>query len=121
VRVTVVAGGESDERDVSRVSGTSVAAALRSAGHAVTVLDPARWPVRAVSLERVPERAPDEAEAAALADTFAGNLATPPFGTSCETPMWCSQPYTAGGGSPGICRRLARFRGSESPAPLRHL
>lgn len=79
MRVTVLAGGESDERDVSRVSGTSVAAALRSAGHAVTFLDPARWPVRAVSLERVPERAPDEAEGTALADTFAGNLSTPAF------------------------------------------
>jgi D-alanine-D-alanine ligase len=75
MRVTVLAGGESDEREVSRVSGTSVAAALRSAGHTVRLLDPALWPSPAVPLERVPERAPDEAEAAVLADTFAGNLA----------------------------------------------
>lgn len=79
MRVTVLAGGESDERDVSRVSGTSVATALRSAGHAVEILDPALWPRRAAVLERVPERAPDEAEAAALAVTFAGNLATSAF------------------------------------------
>lgn len=79
MRVTVLAGGESDERDVSRVSGTSVAAALRSTGHTVQMVDPALWPAPAVPLERVPKRAPDEAETVALAETFAGNLAASAF------------------------------------------
>lgn len=50
MQVTVLAGGESDERDVSRVSGISVAAALRSAGHTVKLLDATLWPRPTVPL-----------------------------------------------------------------------
>ena len=39
MRVTVLAGGVSDERAVSLRSGAAVAAALREAGHAVTLTD----------------------------------------------------------------------------------
>jgi D-alanine-D-alanine ligase len=38
-RIAVVMGGESPERDVSRVSGTAVARALHERGHDVTLLD----------------------------------------------------------------------------------
>lgn len=38
--VTVLAGGNSNERDVSLRSGAAVAAALREKGHRVTMLDP---------------------------------------------------------------------------------
>lgn len=41
MRVTVLMGGTSDERDVSLASGAQVAAALRSAGHEVIALDTA--------------------------------------------------------------------------------
>jgi D-alanine-D-alanine ligase len=41
VRVTVLTGGTSDERDVSLASGVQVAAALRAAGHEVVALDTA--------------------------------------------------------------------------------
>ena len=42
LRVAVLAGGQSPERDVSLASGRRVAAALAAAGHEVTVVDPAR-------------------------------------------------------------------------------
>jgi D-alanine-D-alanine ligase len=41
VRVTVLMGGTSDERDVSLASGSQVAAALREAGHEVVAFDTA--------------------------------------------------------------------------------
>ena len=41
LKITVLMGGASSERDVSFASGTRVAAALRERGHAVTALDPA--------------------------------------------------------------------------------
>jgi D-alanine-D-alanine ligase len=41
IRVLVLAGGNSPEREVSERSGASVAAALRQAGYEVTVADPA--------------------------------------------------------------------------------
>jgi len=42
LRVAVLAGGESAEREVSLASGTRVAASLAEAGHDVTVIDPAQ-------------------------------------------------------------------------------
>ena len=47
VRITVLLGGTSSERDVSLASGIRVAEALRSRGHEVTAVDPARGPVSA--------------------------------------------------------------------------
>ncbi|MCU0648451.1 MAG: ATP-grasp domain-containing protein, partial [Gemmatimonadaceae bacterium] len=41
MRITVLLGGVSAERDVSLSSGVRIAAALRSRGHAVTCVDPA--------------------------------------------------------------------------------
>src|SRR5512132_3729944 len=41
LKITVLMGGASSERDVSFASGTRVAAALRARGHTVTSLDPA--------------------------------------------------------------------------------
>src|SRR6476469_2068858 len=41
LKITVLMGGASSERDVSFASGTRVAAALRERGHTVTALDPA--------------------------------------------------------------------------------
>ncbi len=41
MRVTVLTGGASDERDVSLASGCEVAVALRTAGHSVVVFDTA--------------------------------------------------------------------------------
>ena len=40
MRVVVLLGGESEERDVSLASGCQVAHALREAGHDVVALDP---------------------------------------------------------------------------------
>ena len=39
MRITVLTGGDADERDVSLASACEVAAALRSRGHGVTVFD----------------------------------------------------------------------------------
>jgi len=41
VRVAVLCGGESSERDVSRSSGWAVAQALAGRGHDVVLIDPA--------------------------------------------------------------------------------
>ena len=42
LRVTVLMGGEADERGVSLATGTEVAAALRDAGHEVVAFDTVR-------------------------------------------------------------------------------
>jgi len=44
-RVLVIAGGDSAERSVSLDSGTSVATALREAGHVVDLWDPSEHPI----------------------------------------------------------------------------
>ncbi len=45
MRVTVLLGGASDERDVSLATGVQVARALREAGHGVVAFDTARGPL----------------------------------------------------------------------------
>ncbi|HSG47120.1 MAG TPA: D-alanine--D-alanine ligase [Longimicrobiales bacterium] len=45
MRVTVLLGGASDERDVSLATGAQVARALRAAGHEVTAFDTAQGPM----------------------------------------------------------------------------
>jgi len=45
MRVTVLMGGDSEERDVSLASGVQVAQALREAGHEVTAFDTAEGPL----------------------------------------------------------------------------
>ncbi|UCC26078.1 MAG: D-alanine--D-alanine ligase [Gemmatimonadales bacterium] len=45
MRVTVLLGGASDERDVSLATGVQVARALREAGHRVVAFDTARGPL----------------------------------------------------------------------------
>ena len=45
MRITMLMGGTSSERDVSLASGVRVTEALRSRGHDVRVVDPARGPI----------------------------------------------------------------------------
>jgi len=45
MRVTVLMGGESEERDVSLASGVQVARALTEAGHEVTAFDTRSGPL----------------------------------------------------------------------------
>ncbi len=52
MRLTVLLGGTSSERNVSLASGLRMAAALREAGHEVRLLDPATGPI-AADLEAV--------------------------------------------------------------------
>jgi D-alanine-D-alanine ligase len=68
LRVTVVMGGTSSERDVSLASGIRVAEALRSCGHDVRAVDPARGEIgveeqRALSSGVVVQTAPPSQEA----------------------------------------------------------
>lgn len=49
LRVAVLAGGETAEREVSLRSGHSVAQALAAAGHQARLIDPADYPLGAVS------------------------------------------------------------------------
>lgn len=51
--VVVLHGGDSAEREISLQSGAAVAAALKSAGHAVTLLDPAEQSVTEFSWTNV--------------------------------------------------------------------
>ncbi len=53
MRITVLLGGTSAERDVSLASGLRVLEALRSKGHAVTAIDPASGVLDDVALQRV--------------------------------------------------------------------
>ena len=51
MKITVMLGGTSAERDVSIVSGLRVAGALRDMGHDVATLDPATGPL-SLEMER---------------------------------------------------------------------
>ncbi|MDE3126398.1 MAG: D-alanine--D-alanine ligase [Gemmatimonadota bacterium] len=63
MRITVLLGGTSAERDVSVASGLRIAEALRSRGHAVTTVDTVRGPLgrneeRALTAQAVVKRSP---------------------------------------------------------------
>jgi D-alanine-D-alanine ligase len=45
LRIALLMGGTSSERDVSLASGIRVAEALRTRGHDVRAIDPARGPI----------------------------------------------------------------------------
>ncbi|MDZ7629957.1 MAG: D-alanine--D-alanine ligase [Gemmatimonadaceae bacterium] len=71
MRLTVLLGGTSSERNVSLASGLRMAAALREAGHEVRLLDPATGPIEASVEALLRERAvgtapPSVGELAAL-------------------------------------------------------
>jgi D-alanine-D-alanine ligase len=51
MKITVLLGGSSAERDVSLASGARIVASLRSNGHEVTALDPAHGVLTAAELE----------------------------------------------------------------------
>jgi len=53
LRITVLMGGTSSERDVSLASGIRVAEALRSRGHEVAAVDPARGPISLEEQQRL--------------------------------------------------------------------
>jgi D-alanine-D-alanine ligase len=61
MRIAVLMGGTSDEREVSLASGAQVAHALRQAGHDVLAVDTARGPISADEEERLRERGVGEA------------------------------------------------------------
>lgn len=52
LRIALLAGGESAEREISLQSGAAVAAALRERGHAVTQIDPRETDLTGVPLRR---------------------------------------------------------------------
>jgi len=77
VRIAVLLGGTSSERDVSLASGLRVIDALRSVGHTVTAVDPAVGAVdepalRAQFAQGVARTPPNAAELRALAATALG-------------------------------------------------
>jgi D-alanine-D-alanine ligase len=68
MRITMLMGGTSSERDVSLATGVRVTEALRSCGHDVTPVDPARGPIsedayRALAGGTVVQTAPPSQEA----------------------------------------------------------
>jgi D-alanine-D-alanine ligase len=72
MRITVLLGGTSSERDVSMASGLRISAALRERDHEVRLVDPATGPVsaaeeRALRETRVKVAPPTPGELAALA------------------------------------------------------
>jgi D-alanine-D-alanine ligase len=85
VRVVVLCGGESSERDVSRSSGWAVARALTGRGHDVALVDPAaEQPVLADPVAAagtavpVPKEPPAPADRAALRERMYAALTTGP-------------------------------------------
>jgi len=71
MRLTLLLGGTSSERNVSLASGLRMAAALREAGHEVRLLDPATGPIDGPTEASMRERAvgsawPSDAELTAL-------------------------------------------------------
>ena len=68
LKIALLLGGTSSERDVSLASGIRVAEALRTCGHEVRAIDPARGPLsddeqRALAIGRVVQTAPPSQEA----------------------------------------------------------
>jgi D-alanine-D-alanine ligase len=68
LKIVLLLGGTSSERDVSLASGIRVAEALRTCGHEVRAIDPARGPLsddeqRALATGRVVQTAPPSQEA----------------------------------------------------------
>ena len=68
LKIALLLGGTSSERDVSLASGIRVAEALRTCGHDVRAIDPARGPLsddeqRALATGRVVQTAPPSQEA----------------------------------------------------------
>jgi D-alanine-D-alanine ligase len=68
LKIALLLGGTSSERDVSLASGIRVAEALRTCGHEVRAIDPARGPLsddeqRALATGRVVQTAPPSQEA----------------------------------------------------------
>lgn len=53
MKITVLMGGESAERNVSLASGIRIVLALRSKGHDVIAFDPSRGPIREAEQERL--------------------------------------------------------------------
>jgi D-alanine-D-alanine ligase len=84
LKIALLLGGTSSERDVSLASGIRVAEALRTCGHEVRAIDPARGPLsddeqRALAGGRVVQTAPPSQEALRrmareALPSFAGNL-----------------------------------------------
>lgn len=79
MKIVVFGGGESEERDVSSVSAAAVASALRTLGHDVEEVDPARWPEAAQFRSDVPPEPPDRDETIRLTERIRANLATEEF------------------------------------------
>jgi D-alanine-D-alanine ligase len=68
LKIALLLGGTSSERDVSLASGIRVAEALRTCGHEVRAIDPARGPLsddeqRVLAMGRVVQTAPPSQEA----------------------------------------------------------
>ncbi|MGQ0722710.1 MAG: D-alanine--D-alanine ligase [Candidatus Eiseniibacteriota bacterium] len=77
-RIAVLMGGESNERDVSRVTGTEVAKALAERGHEVSLLDTARGAVALGRGDRpaIGRTPPSESTSRALAATGPQGITT---------------------------------------------
>jgi D-alanine-D-alanine ligase len=91
MRITVLTGGTSSERDVSLASGLRIAEALRSRGHAVKVVDTAKGPFteegeRALLAERVVKQQPPTPEELARmsAESLAETAARLPKRGDCD-------------------------------------
>jgi D-alanine-D-alanine ligase len=91
MRITVLTGGTSSERDVSLASGLRIAEALRSRGHAVKVVDTAKGPLteegeRALLAERVVKQQPPTPEELARmsAESLAETAARLPKRGDCD-------------------------------------
>ncbi len=77
MKIVVLGGGESNERDVSSASASASSAALRTLGHEVVEVDPAAWPEPARFTLKVPAAPPDPMVEAALAHRVRSNLVDP--------------------------------------------
>ncbi|HTK48932.1 MAG TPA: D-alanine--D-alanine ligase [Gemmatimonadaceae bacterium] len=91
MRITVLMGGTSSERDVSLASGLRIAEALRTRGHEVQVIDTARGPVTQSDEQRmlasgvVKQRPPSPSELARMsAESVADTAARLPARGDCD-------------------------------------
>ncbi|MFI9510788.1 ATP-grasp domain-containing protein [Nocardia sp. NPDC052566] len=113
MKITVLGGGESNERAVSAASAAAVANALRALGHSVDEIDPAVWPRAATFAAQIGVDAPPAAEAKQLEADFRSNLGSAAFWADIDGDVVFLALH-GGIGESGELKALLEQRGSTS-------
>ena len=119
MRVTVLTGGTSSERDVALASAVQVVAALRSRGHDVAVVDTARGlhPASGRGPSALRERSGSRRPPSTSSTPWSGGCCSPAWATwrSSGTPTCCSLHCTEAGVRTAPSRPCSRWWACPTP------